>query len=61
MVGEQAPSSTLLNTYLGGEAAIANGALEGTLLGVAAIVNLQCRVARERLEADITSGVATQS
>lgn len=45
-------------TYLGGEAAIADGALEGALLRVAAIVNLQGRVAGECLEADIARRVA---
>lgn len=45
-------------TNLGGEAAVADGALEGALLGVAAVVDLQRRVARERLVADVARGVA---
>lgn len=45
-------------TYLGRESAITNCALEGPLLCVAAIMDLQCGMARERLEADIAGGVA---
>lgn len=43
--------------YLGGEAAVADGALERPLLGVTAVVDLQGGVAGERLEADVTRRV----
>ena len=43
--------------YLGGEASVADDALEGTLFGVAAVVNLQSRVAGEGLEANVARGV----
>lgn len=45
-------------TNLRREATVADGTLERTLLGVAAVVNLQCRVAGERLVADVTGRVA---
>lgn len=48
-------------TYLGRESAITNCALEGPLLCVAAIVDLQCGMARERLEADIAGSVASHA
>lgn len=43
--------------YLGGEAAVADGAFERPLLGVTAVVDLQGGVAGERLEADVTRRV----
>ena len=44
--------------YLGGEASVADDAFEGTLFGVAAVVDLQSRVAGERLEANVARRVA---
>ena len=44
--------------YLRGEAPVADRALERSLLRVAAVVDLQRRIARESLEADVARGVA---
>jgi len=44
--------------YLGWKAAVTDTALERPLLGVAAIVDLQCRITGERLETDVASSVA---
>lgn len=46
------------NSYLGREASITDGTLEGTLLGVAPVVDLKGRVAGKRLVADGTRSVA---
>lgn len=48
-------------TYLGGKRFIANGAFVGAFLGVAAVVDLKCRLARERLHADLARGVAANA
>lgn len=44
--------------YLSGEASVADRTLEGSLLGVAPVVDLQGGVAGERFEADVAGRVA---
>lgn len=51
-------SNKFLVTYLCGEAAITNGALKWSLLGVTSVMYLQSRVAGESLVAEITGRVA---
>lgn len=45
-------------TNLGGESAVADGAFEWPLLGMAAVVDLQRRVAGERFVTDVTRCIA---
>lgn len=47
------------DTYLGGKAPVAHGALEGPFFGVASVVDLQGRVAGEGLEAEVTGSVSS--
>lgn len=47
--------------YLGGKRFFANAAFEGAFLRVAAVVDLKCRLARERLQADLARGIAANA
>ena len=51
--------SSEIKTHLCGESSVANGAFERALFGVAAVMDLEGRVASKRLEADVTCGVST--
>lgn len=48
-------------SYLCRKSSVAHGTFEWSLFGMASVVDLESRVARERFETDVTRGISSSS